>query len=694
MKAEKREPRGELTGLEKVIQPRYLNNPRMVIRDREGNLLMADERAIDFVRIVRESSTLMGLGKRVRVMTDGMRRQAASYILPADLLRLSRENPKTADGCETPLGKVIADHGLYLKLKPGLTEIGANDRQDVVLYLDPAKAGDATSGPVTNSANTIIAGRAKRLVTRVSREEHEKDVREARAWLKAMEIANGNKTLVSRYSCAGIQYEHRGNVPYLYRTTQLNFFSPKDPEMAKIGGEVREKFQRIGRPVSSVQVISLTNLPADDAAHKNFLSRLRKKKTSAAKLGLPERLRDSQLFDPQSKGISSSNFVFFCPLSELGEKITIITANTDYHGEVKSRGVLSPLMAIMSLIGVISAHAGAAVLNSRGTATTFTGPTGTGKTTACTFWAEKNEKFRREELQRRYELELTRGELGRALERAAAKRRAAGIMESTGILCQEDWVEIVPTDGNRWVFWPTERSLYARTGGFPGLNFVLLENEPLLENAAVDLGAAGSWEKLGRVTHDYFPERIFYDPEWNHMCYNRTPRQITANVFLERDPSLDFCVKRVREDEAVEWLLKGRTPSGAFEPLYNAYPDFSGLLMSYGIVGDKLIEAYREAQRGNADCLAPGSPEIGRAIFDKLDVQVKLWLKHCSEVPAYIVNGAPGLEITQDINWYLSEHPDFIAPGHKMSTEEFKRLMQERYGVTYGEKGRWNHIKR
>lgn len=685
MKAEKREQKRELTGLERYLFPRFLDNRRMVVRDRQGNVLLVDERAVDYKRMSLEGTTLMELGKRVRILSDGVERELASYILPADLLRISKESPKAADGCVTPLGKTVADHGLYVRLLPGLVELGGNDRQDVVLYFDPKKADDPTLGPVINSANTIIAGRAKRLVTRLHRDDHEKDVREARAWLKAMEIATGKKTLVSRYSCAGLQYEHRGNVPYLYRTTQLNFFSPNDPDMARIAREVRERFQKIDRAVPSVEIVSFTNFPANEAAYKKFLAALKKKKTNPQRLGLPARLKDSQFYDPETKGVPSSNFVFFCPLSELGKKITVLTFNTDYHGEVKSRGVLSPLMAVMSLIGVISAHAGCAVLNSRGTVTTFTGPTGTGKTTACTFWAEKNERYRRDELRRRYELDQARGEV---------QKRAADIMEQAGTLCQEDWVEIVPAGKGQWLFWPTERMLYARTGGFPGLGFVLLENEPLLENAAVDLGAAGSWEKLGRVTHDYFPERIFYDPEWNHMCYDRSPKPISANVFLERDPSLDFCIKRVGPEEAVEWLLKGRTPAGTYEPLYNAYPDFSGLLMSYGIVGDKLILAYRAAQAGNTAALAQGSEEIGRALFDKLDIQVKLWLKHCTDVPTYIVNGAPGLEITQDINWYLSEYPDFVAVGQKMSTEEFERLMHERYGATYGERGRWSHVKR
>ena len=55
-------------------------------------------------------------------------------------------------------------------------------------------------------------------------------------------------------------------------------------------------------------------------------------------------------------------------------------------------------------------------------------------------------------------------------------------------------------------------------------------------------------------------------------------RPISAHVFLERNADLDFFAKRVSAKEAVEYLLVGRTPSGKYEPMYNAYPDFSGFL--------------------------------------------------------------------------------------------------------------------
>jgi hypothetical protein len=676
--------------LEDFLRDSANKSESLVWRSRDGRVFAADERAIDRAKLSVNGSSvsLIDLGRRVRIFNRDMSRELRSLVLSNQLVRLSSEAPQSLAGIDTPLGKVISDHGLYLKLRQGLFEIGVNDRNDLILRLDEDWS-DPTAGPVINSANTVIAGRAERLVTRLRREEHEADRTEALRWLKAFEILDGRATLTSRFLCAGVSYEQRGNVPYLYRTSRLNFFALKDPAMLAIRSSLDERFAKLGRKLSRVEIISLTGLPHNEAEYRKFLARLRAKHKNPETLGLPPRLKASRFFDPRTQSIVSSNFVLFCSLSELGDRVTVITVNTDYHGEVKSRGVLSPLMAIMSLIGIISAHAGTAVENSRGTATTFTGPTGTGKTTACTFWAERNEQFRREELRRRYQIDFSRDRPGHE-----AHLMADQLMPRVGILCQEDWVEIVPEGEGQWLFWPTERACYARTGGFPGLRFVLAANAPLLENACADFGASGNPENLGRITHDYFPERLFYDPDWNHMLYDRTPRRISANVFLERDQNLDFIVRRVNPTEGVSWLLRGRTPQGKFEPLYNAYPDFSGLLMSYGIVGDKLIGAYEEAKGGNFAALGNGDEGVGRAIFDKLHVQVSLWLRHMADVPTFIVNGAPGLEITQDANWFLSEYPDFFDQRPTLSTEEFKGLMRERYGVTYGPWGEWTHVDR
>jgi|GEM_PF-651135 len=678
--------------LERFLKKEDWQNQERIFRDKKQRAIMVDERAIDFDRLVRDGKPFISLGKRLRLYSSDMKQELASYVIPSELTILSKTDPANVAGTITPLGQVVSDHGLWLKYAPGIEEVGENDRGDVILRKNDNGLADPTIGPVINSANTVIAGRAKRLVTRLDLESHERDRAEAESWLRAFQAVDKTKTLRSLFKCAGIDYEHRGNVPYLYKTTQLNFFDIDDKEMGKTAAELARRFGKLGRPVPRVTVISLMNVPKDERAYTAFLRKLRSAGKDPRKLGLPAKLSQSQFFDPESQSVVSSNFVYFAPLSKLGDQITIITVNTDYHGEVKSRGVLSPLMAIMSLVSIISAHAGAAVLNKNGLATTFTGPTGTGKTTAGAFWAEKNEKYRRNELRRRYEIDLRRSPEARGLSDEAINRELDKIMPRVGILCQEDWIEIVKTGEGEWFFWPTEKAMYARTGGFPGLRFILSENQPLLENATADFGSSGNTERLGRVTHDYFPERLFYDPSWNHLLYDRRPRRITANVFLERNPALDFCVKRVSAKEAINWLLAGRTPDGKMEPLYNAYPDFSGLLMQFGIVGEKLVEAYEAAKQGDFAAIGNGDPAIGEAIFDKLDIQVKLWTENCSDIPTYIVNGAPGLEITQDINWLLSEHPEAFGDWAHVTVEDFKRYMNQQYGVSYGPRGQWTHI--
>ncbi len=136
----------------------------------------------------------------------------------------------------------------------------------------------------------------------------------------------------------------------------------------------------------------------------------------------------------------------------------------------------------------------------------------------------------------------------------------------------------------------------------------------------------------------------------------------------------------------------GRTPGGKYEPLYNAYPDFSGLLMTNEVVGEKLVEAVRAAERGDLKPLGKGDTSLGRAIYDKIKIQLDLWRKNCDEIPTYIVNGAAGLEMTQDMNWLLSEHPDAFGDWKKVTTADFQSYMKERYGVTYNARGSWTHI--
>ena len=509
--------------LEPYLSDRDKKGGKRVVRDRSGGIALVREDALNLEMLRANGVPLHNVGRRFRVVGEDGITEQERWIAPFDVIHRSRENPKNFDGLKLPLGELVHDHGLYLKFAPGIAELGINDRGDVLLRREPSN--DVTTGPVWNSFNTAITGRAKRLVTRTTLDAHRTDVKEAGAWLKALEAISKQKTLISRFSCAGVQYTHRGNIPYLKKTSQTNFFPPEDPEMKVIAKQIDERFRDRGADTAPhVTIISLMGVPRNEAEYTQFVAKLKRAKVSAAKLGLPARLRDSRLWDPTSKSVVTSNFIYFCPLADLEDEVTILTVNTDYHGEVKSRGVLSPLMAILSKVDIISAHAGAAVLNREGTATTFTGPTGTGKTTAGAFWAERNEVYRRLELKRRYRIDLEH----EGLSGVPLEEKLARIFPQIGILCQEDWIEILKDSKRGWVFWPTERCLYARTGGFPGLRFVLSENEPILENVTADFGGGGTIGKLGRITHDYFPERIFYDPTWGHLLYDRKSRPIAA----------------------------------------------------------------------------------------------------------------------------------------------------------------------
>jgi len=678
--------------IEDFIKEEHKNNTDMVVSLDDGSIIFINEQALDKTKMSDEGYTVKIFGVRYRVMSDDMKTVTACYLIPKEVVSLSQTRGKEFAGIKLPIGILNNDQtpkfGVWLKINPNLQQIGTNDRGEIVLR--ERKDFQPMTGAVINSNNTIIMGRAERLVTRLSKDDAGKDCKEADAWLKAFEILDNKSTLIRDYLCAGIKYRHEGNAPYLNLTTEVNFFDLQDKEMLALRDIIKVRFKKINRSVPNVKIRSIINLPKNEEDFKSILSKLQEKGTSAKELGLPESYSDSQFYDPNNNTIVSSNFVLFVPLADLPDEITITTINTDYHGEVKSRGVLSPLMAILSLVNVISAHAGSGVLNQNGTATTFTGPTGTGKTTATSFFAEKNEKFRRQELRRRYEIILKKQH--HSLSDNEFQAKVDEVVKNIGILCQEDWIEIAEENG-KWYFWPTEKSMYARTGGFPGLDFILIENEPLLENALADFGASGSYDDLGKVTHEFFPERIFYEPQWGHLLYDRSVRPISAHVFLERNANLDFFAKRVSAKEAVEYLLVGRTPSGKYEPMYNAYPDFSGFLMEHGIIGPKLVEAYAKAKAGDYSVIGAGNVETGKAVFEKLDIQLQLWEKSCEVIPPFIVNGAPGLFITQDVNWLLSEMPDIFDNWKHVTLEDYKSFMEKEFGVTYGPKGEWTHIE-
>jgi hypothetical protein len=585
---------------------------------------------------------------------------------------------------------VVNHHGLYLRYRPGIEEVGVNDRGDVILRdVTPA---EPTAGPVRGSVNTDVTDRAQRLVVRLADDDHTADRKEAEGWLRFFGQVDGKRTLRNQFKCAGIDFEHRGNVPHLHQSTKLNFFDVRDIDMVRIASLVAFRFRKLRRKVPTVTVYSLKGLPADAASWNSLINKVRRSKKKSAVQGLPEKFQQSRFYDPQTKKIVPSCFTHLASLKDLPDHITVITVNTDHHGEVRGTGVLSPLTAVLSLVDVISARSSVAVLGQQATATTFTGPTGCGKTTACAFWAEKNEKFRRRELRRRYESEIRRTPDAGRLGEDGIQKELDKIMSRVGILCQEDSFEILKEGAGQWVFWPTERMLYARTRALPGLRFILAENDPLLENAAADFGGSGDPDRLARVSHEYAAERIYYDPDWSHLSYDRSSRRIAINVLLDNNPGLDFCVKRVSAREAIEWLLVGRASDGSFEPLCNTYADYCRLLMEHGVVGRQLVEAYEAAKQGSYADLGAGDPALGEAIFDRLDVQVKLWLDNCREVPTYLVNGAFGLELTQDINWFLSEHPDEFGSWQHVSLDQFKTAMRERYGVTYDSRGEWTHI--
>lgn len=672
--------------LERYVLPAASKDSARVARDKKGRPILVREDALDTEKLRNESVALLGIAQRIKFQ-DGSKEE--SWLAPRELVEIAKEKGDEANAIETPLGKTEVQKGLWLKYAPGIEYVGKTDRGEVLLRRRSDK--DPSRGPVENSANTLITGRTKRLVTRLEDNLHKKDIAEAEAWIKAFAALEPASVREVKFLCAGISYTQKGNAAYLARTAEINFFSPEDADAQRISKDVAARFAKIGRKkVPSVRVLSMLGMPVDDVELAAFRKKLEAKRASLD--GIPSKIADSTFYDEEDKKITPGNFVRFASLQDVADEITILTVNTDYHGEVKSRGVLSPLMAIMSLVDVISAHAGSGILNRRFEATLFTGPTGTGKTTATTFFAERNETYRRDELRRRYKLLLGKKD---GLSGDALEKKLDEIVPRIGVLCQEDWVELAKRPENKWEFWPTERSCYARTGGFPGLNFILFENKPLVENAYADLGTSGKPENLGAITHDYFPARLFYQPEWGHLLYDRSPRAITANVFLERNKGLDFMVRRVSTDEALKWLLQGRTPDGKFEPLYNAYPDFSGLLITLGVIGDKLTDAYKKAIEGDHAPLGKGDAQLGKRIFEKLDKQMKLWRELMDVTPTFIVNGAPGLEITQDANWVVSEMPEVVgAPGAQMSADQFKKFMKDEFGVTYGDRGQWTHFQR
>lgn len=677
--------------LEKFLRAGDGKAAAAIVRDSRRRPILIPEEVVDIEKIHKSGRSFLELGRRIRVLRDLERKPEEVWIIPIELRQISRDEPSSAADLDLPFGRIVHDHGLWLKYAPGFREIGINDRGDIVIGFDPDRQ-DPAHGPVKNSVNTLCAGRAKRLVTRLETPEHDADRAEAEAWLRALAVVGAGKTLKAEFKSAGVDCTHLGNDPYLHRTMKLNFFDVRDSEMLRIESLIRLRFRKVRRDVPRITVYSLVGVPRDQNAYAAFQKKLKAQKKDPAKLGLPAKLSDSRFYDPASKGVLPSSFSLLARLSKVASALSVITVNTDSHADVRSRGILSPLTAIMSLIDVISGHAGVAVLNKAGTGTSFMGAAGAGKTAAVIFWSGKKEKYRRLELRRRYEMDLRRTPDAGRLGEVGIQKELDRIMERVGILCQEDWVEILKEGAGHWVFWPAERMVYARTDGFPGLCHVLSEHDPLLENVAADFGGGRQSADLGRVSHDFPRERIFYDPNLGHLTYDRSPRMISANVLLERDTEQNFLVRKVAAREAVDWLIRGRSANGTFEPLYNGYPEFNGVLMQLGITGDKLVEAYEKGHQGDYTLLGGGDARAGQAVYERLDVLVKLWMDNYREVPTFLMNGAAGLEITQDANWLLSEHPELFGGWKQVSLADFQKYMNERYGVTYGSLGEWTHV--
>ena len=664
------------TSIERFLKPKAVSS-RKLARSLNGRLLLAEESALDMDRIRDAGVTVSELGRRVRVYNSEMTKQMASYIIPIELTLAAPEEEESPAGAKIQIGRLIDLGGLYVRHSPGIREVGVNDRGDVILRQDAATAEDPRIGPILNSYNTTQSTLVTRLVARIDKKTHDRDVKEARAWLEAMNAINDGKTLRTRFFSAGVACEHRGNVPQLYKTTQVNFFQINDPLSLELAGALEERFGLLERPVPMVRTISVVGIPPNERAYKEFVAQLKKKKRNPMALGLPSRLRDSQFFDTASKSIPPSCFMYACTRDEIGDSIYVITINTDYHGEIKSRGINSGVSAVMSMAEVLSAHASSAVLSSNGKTTVFMGAAGSGKSKAATFWAERNAPRRRNELRRRYLIEGT------------AEKDLDESMRALGLVGQDDWLEMVPSGEGRWDVWPAERQYYMSGRTLLSRSLILSENEPIIENATADFGASGEREMLGSCTHEYPDERLFYNPDWDNFHADRDVHPISVVILLEKDPELDFAVRHVSPRHAREFIVRGRTPEGAFQPFYNDYTDLSALLIGQGVVGDRLIEALKAARQGDVAALMNGDEALGRFALDRLNAQLEVWEVLLSEIPIFVVNTIPGGDLVQDILWYASEFPDFLKRGKEKSAAEFKRLIGDRFKVAYDDDNNW-----
>jgi hypothetical protein len=316
------------------------------------------------------------------------------------------------------------------------------------------------------------------------------------------------------------------------------------------------------------------------------------------------------------------------------------------------------------------------ILSPAGTATLLMGAEGAGKSTAATFWAERNATERRNELLRRYTAEK-------------GDKEAKAILPGVGLVGQDDWVHIVPSGEHQWDVWPAERHFYMRAASMLSRDLILSENEPIVENATADYGAAKRHEALGRTTHEYPHERMFYDPDWDNYHHDRAVHPVGVLLLLEHDEDLDFAVRRVSTNDALDFIMRGRTHRGEFHPFYDDYTDVSGLLIAQGVVGDRFLEAYKAAKKGDVAALMNGDEALGAFVLNRLEQQLEVWKLFLKDVPTYVLNTTQGRDLTQDAVWYASQTPDFLKPGQEKSTQQFRELMGKKYGVAYDDAGNW-----
>ena len=170
------------TEIERFLKPKAVSS-RKLARSAEGRLLLAEESALDMDRIRDSGITLSELGRRVREYNSDMPKQTASNIIPVEVAGLGKPERRTIEGTKIQIGRVIDRGGLYVRHNPGIREVGLNDRGDVVLRQDADTAEDPRIGPILNSYNTTQSTLTDRVVARIDKKNHDRDVKAARAWL-------------------------------------------------------------------------------------------------------------------------------------------------------------------------------------------------------------------------------------------------------------------------------------------------------------------------------------------------------------------------------------------------------------------------------------------------------------------------------------------------------------------------------